>query len=96
MRSPGGAEDAEELVQDSIVTAAQMLDAVERNGKTVTPGNIAYYTILHMKSGRRSKCRSRAEATACVADWMRRHPETHLTTPHSQAREERGRKTGRA
>ena len=61
---PVGAEDAEELVQDAIVTAAQMLDAVERNGKTVTPGNIAYYTILHMKSGRRSQCRSRADAMA--------------------------------
>ena len=59
-----GAEDQEELVQDAIATAAQMLDAVERNGKTVTPGNIAYYTILHMKSGRRSQCRSRADAMA--------------------------------
>ena len=28
------------------------------------------------------RCRSRAEATACVADWMRRHPETHLITPY--------------
>jgi hypothetical protein len=28
------------------------------------------------------QCRSRAEATACVADWMRRHPETHLITPY--------------
>jgi hypothetical protein len=61
---PVGAEDAEELVQDALVTAAQMLDAVERNGKTVTPGNIAYYTILHMKSGRRSQCRSRADSMA--------------------------------
>ncbi len=59
-----GAEDAEELVQDAIVVAAQMLDAVERHGKTVTPGNIAYYTILHMKSGRRSQCRSRADTMA--------------------------------
>jgi len=59
-----GAEDEEELVQDAIVTAAQMLDAVERNGKTVTPGNVAYYTILHMKSGRRSQCRSRADVMA--------------------------------
>jgi hypothetical protein len=61
---PVGAEDEEELVQDALVTAAQMLDAVERNGKTVTPGNIAFYTILHMKSGRRSQCRSRADAMA--------------------------------
>lgn len=28
------------------------------------------------------RCCSRAEATACVADWMRRHPETHLITPY--------------
>lgn len=61
---PVGSEDAEELIQDALVTAAQMLDAVERNGKTVTPGNIAYYTILHMKSGRRSQCRSRADTMA--------------------------------
>ena len=47
-------EDAEELVQDATVMAAQLLDRTERRGKTVTAGNIAYYTILHMKSGRRS------------------------------------------
>ena len=61
---PVGAEDTEELVQDAIVLAAQMLDAVERNGKQVTPGNIAYYTILHMKSGRRSQSASRADTMA--------------------------------
>ena len=49
-----GSEDAEELIQDSIVMAAKLLDNAERANKTVTPGNIAYYTILHMKSGRRS------------------------------------------
>jgi hypothetical protein len=59
-----GAEDEEELVQDALVTAAQMLDSVERKGRTVTPGNIAFYTILHMKSGRRSQCRSRADTMA--------------------------------
>jgi hypothetical protein len=49
-----GSEDAEELIQDAIVMAAKLLDNAERANKTVTPGNIAYYTILHMKSGRRS------------------------------------------
>jgi len=49
-----GSEDAEELIQDSICMAAKLLDNAERANKTVTPGNIAYYTILHMKSGRRS------------------------------------------
>ncbi|MEI6193800.1 MAG: hypothetical protein WCS42_05665 [Verrucomicrobiota bacterium] len=49
-----GAEDAEELIQDATVMAAKLMDNVEHQGKSVTPGNIAYYTILHMKSGRRS------------------------------------------
>jgi DNA-directed RNA polymerase specialized sigma24 family protein len=34
--------------------AAKLMHTVECQGKTVTAGNIAYYTILHMKSGRRS------------------------------------------
>src|SRR4051794_23655100 len=62
---PVGAEDAEELVQDAIATAAQMLHNVEQAGKKVTPGNIAYFAILHMKSGRRSTNRSRADVMAC-------------------------------
>ena len=61
---PVGAEDADELVQDAIVLAANMLDNVERRGKVVTPGNIAYYTILHMKSGRRSQSATRTDAMA--------------------------------
>jgi hypothetical protein len=32
--------------------AAKMLDNTEPAGKTVSPGNIAYYTIQHIKSGR--------------------------------------------
>ena len=52
---PVGAEDPEELLQDAITIAAQMLHRVEVSGKTVTPGNIAYFTILHMRSGRRSQ-----------------------------------------
>ena len=34
--------------------AAKMLHNTEQAGKQVTPGNIAYYTIQHIKSGRRS------------------------------------------
>ena len=49
-----GSEDAEELIQDSFCMAAKLLDNAEKANKTVTPGNISYYTILHMKSGRRS------------------------------------------
>ena len=49
-----GCEDAQELVQDGTAMAARMLDSAERAGKQVTPGNIAYYAIQHLKSGRRS------------------------------------------
>ena len=57
-----GAEDSEELIQDAIVMAAKLMHTVECQGKTVTAGNIAYYTILHMKSGRRSYGTSTTDA----------------------------------
>jgi len=57
-----GSEDAEELIQDATVMAAKLLDRTEQQGKTVTAGNIAYYTILHMKSGRRSCGSSNSDA----------------------------------
>jgi len=59
-----GAEDKEELVQDCIAMAAQILHRVEESGKKVTAGNIAYYAILHIRSGRRSQSGSRADVMA--------------------------------
>ena len=58
---PVGAEDPEELLQDALAIAANMLHRVEEQGKTVTAGNIAFYTILHMRSGRRSQGSSRVD-----------------------------------
>jgi len=51
-----GAEDHNELVQDGITMAAKMIVRVEQQGKLgkVSASNIAYYTIQHLKSGRRS------------------------------------------
>ena len=60
-----GAEDAEELVQDGIVFAARMLQNVEQSGKQVTPGNIAYYVLQHLKSGRRSQSAGRSDVMSC-------------------------------
>jgi hypothetical protein len=51
---PVGAEDSAELVQDTLASAAQMLDAAERAGKPLHPTSIAYYSIQRAKSGRRS------------------------------------------
>jgi hypothetical protein len=52
--NPVGSEDAQELIQDGTAIAALMLHSVEVAGKSVTPGNIAYYALQHLKSGRRS------------------------------------------
>jgi hypothetical protein len=60
-----GAEDAQEMIQDSIAMAAKLMHNVEAAGKTVTPGIIAYYTIQHIRSGRRS-------AGSSVVDAMKR------------------------
>ena len=62
--TPLGCEDTEELIQDSIALAAKMIHNVEAQGKTVTAGNIAYYAVLHMRSGRRSNGRSNVDVMA--------------------------------
>lgn len=59
--TPVGSEDAQELVQDAVALAARMLHLAEAKRKKVTPGNIAYYTIQHSKSGRRSVGNSMAD-----------------------------------
>jgi hypothetical protein len=46
-------EDAEELLQEATAIAARLLDQAETNGKTVTPGNVAYYAMLTLRAGRR-------------------------------------------
>ena len=56
-----GSEDHNELIQDSIAMAAKLMHNLEAKGKQVTPGNIAYYTIQHIKSGRRSTGSSYAD-----------------------------------
>ena len=57
-----GSEDPDELLQDATLIAARLLDRARANGKTVTPGNIAYYTLLHLRCGRRSHSASRSDA----------------------------------
>jgi hypothetical protein len=47
-------EDREELVQDGLATAACLHQSALNSGKQVTAGNIAHYTLLALRSGRRS------------------------------------------
>jgi hypothetical protein len=58
-----GSEESQELIADGICMAARMLDRVEQQGKLgkITPGNVAYYTIQHLKSGRRANGSSRVD-----------------------------------
>jgi len=57
-----GAEDVNELLQDATAMAARMLAACEAGGKAVTPGNLAYYTLLHLREGRRFHYSGRSDA----------------------------------
>lgn len=61
-----GSESHDELIQDATCMAARMIDRVERQGKLgkVTASNIAYYTIQHLKSGRRANGTSSVDIMA--------------------------------
>jgi hypothetical protein len=49
-----GSEDDAELLQDGTVMSAKILTNATKSGKRVTAGNIAFYTLQHLKSGRRT------------------------------------------
>jgi hypothetical protein len=49
-----GADDNDELAQDGVAIAASMLASIEARGKSVSPGNVAYFATKLVRSGRRS------------------------------------------
>ena len=49
-----GADDDQELLQDGLVIALGMLRAAGNSKKRPTAGNIAFYTLKHLRAGRRS------------------------------------------
>jgi len=57
-----GAEDSAELVQDGMCMATQAIDMLEKQGKSLMPRSVAYYTIQRLKSGRRSQYAGRMDA----------------------------------
>jgi len=74
-----GAEDHQELVQDAICMSAKMLERLEASGKlgrTAGPSSVAYYTIEHMRSGRRSGGSSNVDAMG-VGTQYQGHSELH-------------------
>lgn len=64
---PVGCEDAEELVQDALCTAAQMVEASERSGKKLYPSSIAFYAIQRTKAGRRWGYAGKMDALSSAA-----------------------------
>lgn len=49
-----GCDDVQELVQDGTVMALAILTSAQASGRNVTGGNVAFYTIKSLRSGRRS------------------------------------------
>jgi hypothetical protein len=47
-------DDPNELLQDGLAIAVVLIESAKRNGKKVSAGNIAHYTVLALRSGRRS------------------------------------------
>jgi hypothetical protein len=83
-----GAEDPEELIQDATAIAAKMLHSAEAAGKKVTSGNIAFYAVQHIRSGRRSTGSSRVDAMASgtqLAGHTRLHSLNEVGLVHSSA-----------
>ncbi len=68
---PTGSEDAQELLQDTLATAAAMLDSSERAGKPLIPASIAYYAIQTAKIGRRSTYAGVTDALSPAAQIQR-------------------------
>ncbi len=64
---PYGCEDVKELVADGVAIAARMLDSAEAAGKKVTPGNVAFFALQTLKSGRRSNRAGRQDAMCPAA-----------------------------
>jgi len=65
-----GAEDASELIQDTIATAATMLHRAETLGKKVTGSTVAYFAIKLTRAGRCSTSSSKTDVL---------HPGTQLS-----------------
>ena len=57
-----GCEDIQELEQDGMAQAANMLESAELAGKVVSPNSVAYYVLQALRSGRRFGCASRTDA----------------------------------
>lgn len=70
-----GHEDDEEIVQDTTLMAARMMESAEKSGKKFTGGNMAYFAAKAARSGRRSYYTGRSDVMSpgCQIDGNSRH-----------------------
>ena len=70
-----GHEDDEEIVQDTTLMAARMMDSAEKAGHPITAGNASYYAAKAARSGRRSYYTGRSDVLSpgCQIDGKARH-----------------------
>lgn len=85
---PIGAEDIEEIYQDAIAMAAKLLVRCIETGKSVTPGNIAFYTVQALRSGRRSTGASATDAMAPMTQLRKRADLVSMDQPLTTAADE--------
>ena len=52
--NPTDCEDSEELIADTLATAAEMLQSLEKAGRKIPARSVAFYSIQRAKSGRRA------------------------------------------
>jgi len=52
--NPSDCEDSEELIADTLATAAEMLQSLEKAGRKIPARSVAFYSIQRAKSGRRA------------------------------------------
>ncbi len=70
-----GHEDDEEIVQDTTLMAARMMESAENAGHPITAGNASYYAAKAARSGRRSYYSGRSDVMSpgCVIHGKAHH-----------------------
>ncbi len=64
---PAVGEDHEELVQDTMASAARMMHLTEQAGRPILPRGVAFYAIQRAKTGRRSTYAGEVDALSAAA-----------------------------
>ena len=79
---PVGCEDVHEVIQDTLATAAAILDSAERRGVPINARSIVYYSIQSMRSGIRSTGRSKTDVLSPITIFKKRSSPESINETH--------------